>query len=90
MKVATERVKDKGVPEGEEINAQAVIDARDSFNDRFSKASALVDLLSNCRAEQLHDETVPCIACMLSEIMEGLDTEFDSVAEAMEKDEGSP
>ena len=39
-------------------------------------------------AEQLDDETVPRVAWMLSEIIEGLEAEFDEdeVVEAVKKD----
>ena len=68
------------------MKAEAVVDARDSFNEESRKAKALVDVLSNCRAEQLHTETVPCIAYMLSEIVDGLNAEFEKLADSMEKD----
>jgi hypothetical protein len=71
------------------MKAQTVVDARDSFNQKFREANALVDVLSNCRAEQLHDETVPCIARMLSEIVEALETLFEDLADAIEKDAGA-
>ena len=70
------------------MKAEAVVDARDSFNERFRRVKALVDILSNCRAEQLHTETVPCIAYMLSEIVDALETQFGDLADAMEKDAG--
>jgi hypothetical protein len=47
-----------------------------------------VDVLSNCRAEQLHEETVPYVASMLSEIIEGLEGDFEKLADVKEMDAG--
>jgi hypothetical protein len=51
---------------------------------------ALVDALSNCRAEQLEDETIPRAALMLSDIADGLEAEVERVAKAMEEGRGEP
>jgi len=67
------------------MRPQMTVEARDSLIEKLYKANALIDVLSNCRAEQLHVETVPCIADMLSEIMEALGGLFHSLVGATEE-----
>lgn len=67
------------------MRQQVTVETRDSFIEKLYKANALIDVLSNCRAEQLNDETVPCIADMLSEIIEALEGLFHSLVGATDE-----
>ncbi|MGA2548273.1 MAG: hypothetical protein ABSF43_17135 [Rectinemataceae bacterium] len=72
------------------MNLQTIADVQDAFNDRLMKAKALVDILSNCRVDQLQADSISSIANMLSEAIEALGTTFNNLASTIEGDTGSP
>jgi hypothetical protein len=72
------------------MNLQTIADAQDAFNYRLMKAKALVDILSNCRTDQLQADSISSIANMLSEAMDGLEATFNDLASTIEEDIRGP